>query len=59
MVCISPVIAAKLFPGVEVTVGHDQEEGGKWPYAGTAGAITSMGATHVNKNVTVSFVCAE
>ena len=56
MACISPVIAAELFPDVEVTVGSDEEEGGKWPYAGTAGAITSMGATHVKKDVTVSLL---
>ncbi len=54
--CIAPVIAAKVLPGVEVTVGSDQEEGGKWPYAGTAGAIEKMGAKHVKKQVTISFL---
>lgn len=24
--CISPVLAAKVFPGCEVTVGHEKEE---------------------------------
>ncbi|KAH3717046.1 hypothetical protein DPMN_059826 [Dreissena polymorpha] len=52
--CISPVIAAKVIPGCEVTVGQEQEDGGRWPYAGTAGAIKAMGATHVPKNVTES-----
>lgn len=37
--CISPVLAAKVIPGVTVTVGGEEEEGGVWPYAGTAGAI--------------------
>ncbi len=50
------MIAAKVLPGVEVTVGSDQEEGGKWPYAGTAGAIEKMGAKHVKKQVTISFL---
>ncbi|XP_036400995.1 glutamine amidotransferase-like class 1 domain-containing protein 3A, mitochondrial [Megalops cyprinoides] len=50
--CISPVLAAKVLPGVEVTVGHEEEEGGKWPYAGTTQAITSLGAKHCVKDVT-------
>ncbi|XP_064183790.1 glutamine amidotransferase-like class 1 domain-containing protein 3, mitochondrial isoform X2 [Anguilla rostrata] len=50
--CISPVLAAKVLPGVEVTVGHEEEEGGKWPYAGTAQAITALGAKHCVKEVT-------
>ena len=56
MVCISPVLAAKVLPGVSLTVGSDAEEEGRWPYAGTAGAIEKMGAKHVKKNVHVSFV---
>ncbi|ESO95105.1 hypothetical protein LOTGIDRAFT_160866 [Lottia gigantea] len=50
--CISPVLAAKVFNGCEVTVGSDKEEGGKWPHAGTAGAIESMGSKHIKKSVT-------
>ncbi|KAI5621379.1 ES1 protein-like, mitochondrial, partial [Silurus asotus] len=53
--CISPVLAAKVLHGVEVTVGHEEEEGGKWPYAGTAQAITAFGAKHKVKDVTISF----
>lgn len=56
--CIAPVLAAKVLPGVEVTVGHEQEEGGKWPYAGTAEAIKAMGAKHCVKGVTISFPAA-
>ena len=37
--CISPVLAARVLPGVTVTVGSESEEGVVWPYAGTAGAI--------------------
>ena len=49
------MLAAKVLPGSEVTVGQDKEEGGKYPYAGTAGAIQEMGGKHVNKNVNISF----
>lgn len=48
--CIAPVLAAKILPGVEVTVGQDKEDV-QWPYAGTAGAVEQMGAKHVNKDV--------
>nr|ACO10157.1 ES1 protein homolog, mitochondrial precursor [Osmerus mordax] len=51
--CISPVLAAKLLPGVEVT-GPPQggRRGGRWPYAGTAQAIKALGARHCVKEVT-------
>jgi len=39
--CISPVIFAKVFGDVEVTIGQD---------AGTAEAIEKLGATHVQTN---------
>ncbi|KAI5941448.1 Glutamine amidotransferase-like class 1 domain-containing protein 3B, mitochondrial [Manis javanica] len=47
--CIAPVLAAKVLGGVEVTVGHEQEEDGKWPYAGTAEVIKALGAKHCVK----------
>uniref|UniRef100_A0A2K6UTI2 Glutamine amidotransferase class 1 domain containing 3 n=1 Tax=Saimiri boliviensis boliviensis TaxID=39432 RepID=A0A2K6UTI2_SAIBB len=56
--CIAPVLAAKVLRGVEVTVGHEQEEGGKWPYAGTAEAIKALGAKHCVKGVAISFLAA-
>ncbi|MDQ2179515.1 isoprenoid biosynthesis glyoxalase ElbB [Marinifilum sp. D714] len=37
--CIAPALIAKILGKVEVTIGHD---------AGTAEAITSLGATHLN-----------
>ena len=55
LACIAPVLAAKVIPGCSVTVGQDTDEGGRWPYAGTAGAVVTMGATHSNKAVTISF----
>lgn len=54
--CISPVLAAKVLSGAEVTVGHEEEEGGKWPYAGTAGAIKALGGKHCVKEVTEAHV---
>uniref|UniRef100_A0ABK0LIS6 Glutamine amidotransferase class 1 domain containing 3A n=1 Tax=Rattus norvegicus TaxID=10116 RepID=A0ABK0LIS6_RAT len=54
--CIAPVLAAKVIKGVEVTVGHEQEEGGKWPYAGTAEAVKALGAKHCVKGVTEAHV---
>ncbi|XP_036404764.1 glutamine amidotransferase-like class 1 domain-containing protein 3A, mitochondrial [Megalops cyprinoides] len=48
--CISPVLAAKILPGCEITVGHDKECD-KWPYAQTACTMKEMGCKHVNKNV--------
>lgn len=56
--CIASVLAAKVLHGVEVTVGHEQEEGGRWPYAGTAEAIKALGAKHCVKEVTISFLPA-
>ncbi|XP_061691146.1 glutamine amidotransferase-like class 1 domain-containing protein 3, mitochondrial [Syngnathoides biaculeatus] len=48
MCCISPVLAAKILPGCELTVGQDKESDA-WPYARTAGALREMGCKHVNK----------
>ncbi|KAL5483899.1 hypothetical protein EMCRGX_G020319 [Ephydatia muelleri] len=52
LTCIAPVLAAKVLPGVELTVGHESDEGGKWPYAGTASAVVTMGAKHIVRDVT-------
>ncbi|XP_073407178.1 glutamine amidotransferase-like class 1 domain-containing protein 3, mitochondrial isoform X2 [Dendrobates tinctorius] len=49
--CIAPVLAAMVIPGVEVTVGQEEEQGGKWPYAGTAKAIKALGGKHCAKEV--------
>ncbi|XP_059833151.1 glutamine amidotransferase-like class 1 domain-containing protein 3, mitochondrial [Hypanus sabinus] len=48
--CISPVLAAKLITGCELTVGFDTECE-KWPYAKTAEALKELGCQHVNKHV--------
>uniref|UniRef100_A0A8C3YUK4 Glutamine amidotransferase class 1 domain containing 3 n=1 Tax=Catagonus wagneri TaxID=51154 RepID=A0A8C3YUK4_9CETA len=57
--CIAPVLAAKVLRGVEVTVGHEQEEGGKWPHAGTAEVIKALGAKHRVTEVTEAHVDAK
>ncbi|XP_057552760.1 glutamine amidotransferase-like class 1 domain-containing protein 3, mitochondrial isoform X1 [Hippopotamus amphibius kiboko] len=54
--CIAPVLAAKVLGGVEVTVGHEQEEGGTWPHAGTAEVIKALGAKHCVAEVTEAHV---
>uniref|UniRef100_A0A3Q1FE32 Zgc:162944 n=1 Tax=Acanthochromis polyacanthus TaxID=80966 RepID=A0A3Q1FE32_9TELE len=53
--CISPVLAAKVFPGCEVTVGLEKDD--KYPNTtDTATAINQLGCKHVNKSVTESHV---
>uniref|UniRef100_A0A3Q4BVS2 Uncharacterized protein n=1 Tax=Mola mola TaxID=94237 RepID=A0A3Q4BVS2_MOLML len=49
--CISPVLAAKVFPGCEVT-----PPGGARCFAGTAAAINQLGCKHVSKSVSESHV---
>ncbi|XP_001513668.1 ES1 protein homolog, mitochondrial-like [Ornithorhynchus anatinus] len=48
--CISPILAAKILPGCEVTVGQDQECE-RWPHAKTADAVKELGCKHINRNV--------
>ncbi|XP_055015307.1 glutamine amidotransferase-like class 1 domain-containing protein 3, mitochondrial isoform X1 [Boleophthalmus pectinirostris] len=50
MCCISPILAIKLLPACEVTVGQDKECE-RWPYAQTADAVKALGCKHVNKEV--------
>ncbi|XP_061851635.1 glutamine amidotransferase-like class 1 domain-containing protein 3, mitochondrial isoform X2 [Colius striatus] len=54
--CISPVLAAKVFPGCEVTVGQDKNVDGRFPDAETAAAIAELGCKHICKNVNESHV---
>ncbi|XP_068922937.1 glutamine amidotransferase-like class 1 domain-containing protein 3, mitochondrial isoform X2 [Petaurus breviceps papuanus] len=54
--CISPVLAAKVFPGCEVTVGHDKNVDGRFPDCDTATAIQELGCKHVCKDVGESHV---
>ncbi|XP_069752121.1 glutamine amidotransferase-like class 1 domain-containing protein 3, mitochondrial [Narcine bancroftii] len=53
--CISPVLAAKLIPGCELTVGFDIECE-KWPFAKTAQTLKDLGCKHVNKHVTETHI---
>ncbi|KAM4622123.1 glutamine amidotransferase-like class 1 domain-containing protein 3, mitochondrial [Polymixia lowei] len=53
--CISPVLAAKVLPGCEITMGQDKECE-KWPYAQTAGVMKELGCEYVNKNVSEAHV---
>ncbi|KAJ1115460.1 hypothetical protein NDU88_003684 [Pleurodeles waltl] len=49
--CISPVLAAKIFPGCEVTIGKNENVDGRFPDAATALAIEEIGAKHISKDV--------
>ncbi|GAB1610221.1 glutamine amidotransferase-like class 1 domain-containing protein 3A, mitochondrial isoform X1 [Argonauta hians] len=53
--CIAPVLAAKVIPGCEVTVGSDKE-GDRWPYATATENISKLGAKHINKEVTEAHI---
>ncbi|XP_028816245.1 glutamine amidotransferase-like class 1 domain-containing protein 3A, mitochondrial [Denticeps clupeoides] len=53
--CISPVLAAKILPGCELTVGSDCKND-KFPYADTAKSLTEMGCKHVNKDASEAHV---
>ncbi len=50
MCCIAPVIAARILPHCEVTIGKSQQ-GKEWPYANTAEDLKMMGATVIEKDV--------
>ncbi|KAM9356822.1 glutamine amidotransferase-like class 1 domain-containing protein 3, mitochondrial [Symphorus nematophorus] len=50
MCCISPILAAKVLPGCELTLGQDKECD-KWPYAQTTGVVKELGCKHVNTDV--------
>ncbi|XP_068785696.1 glutamine amidotransferase-like class 1 domain-containing protein 3, mitochondrial isoform X3 [Struthio camelus] len=54
--CISPVLAAKVFPGCEVTVGQDKNVDGRFPDVEIASAIAELGCKHVCKDVNESHV---
>ncbi|XP_051937663.1 glutamine amidotransferase-like class 1 domain-containing protein 3, mitochondrial [Hippocampus zosterae] len=53
--CISPVLAAKVFPGCEVTVGLENDD--KYPNTtDTAAAINQLGCKHMSTGVSQSHV---
>lgn len=58
-VLIIDIYLLQLLSGCSVTVGHDAEEDGKWPYAGTAAAVQTMGARHVVKDLNEALVDEE
>ena len=49
--CIAPIIAARLFPNVHITLGQEKvcDEN---PYADACAAVKTMGAVHVPCNAT-------
>ena len=44
--CIAPVLLARMFPGVRLTLGKE-EVGPESPFADACGAAKTMGSTHV------------
>lgn len=44
--CIAPVLLARIFPGVRLTLGKE-EVGPDSPFADACGAVKVMGSTHV------------
>lgn len=48
------MIAAKVIKNCQVTVGSDKQSE-DWPFAEASQAIQAMGATHIVKNVNISF----
>jgi len=49
-VCIAPIIAAKLLPGVQITLGLE-EKSNLWPYSGSAVSAKLLGAKTVPKDI--------
>jgi enhancing lycopene biosynthesis protein 2 len=49
--CIAPILVAKAIPGVSVTLGKEDSEGGRFPHCGATGAAKALGAIHVPKDV--------
>lgn len=45
--CIAPVLAGRIFPKCQLTVGKSSGDG--WPYGGTGAALTAMGAKVIEK----------
>lgn len=49
--CISPVIAARLLPRCQITLGQKPGDASVWPYSGSMDACSSMGAQVVERDV--------
>ncbi|XP_005995297.1 ES1 protein, mitochondrial [Latimeria chalumnae] len=50
--CTSPILACRVLPGIEVTMGHERDESnrwGRWPYYNMTQAVKNMGAKHIVK----------
>ncbi|KAG9348817.1 hypothetical protein JZ751_029134 [Albula glossodonta] len=51
--CMASILAARVLPEVEVTLGHEEDEDGKWPNTDFVKDIRAMGAKHCVKDVHV------
>ncbi|KAI1885200.1 hypothetical protein AGOR_G00217730 [Albula goreensis] len=50
--CMASILAARVLPEVEVTLGHEEDKDGKWPNTDFVKDIRAMGAKHCVKDVT-------
>lgn len=47
--CMAPILACRVLPSLEVTMGQERDESsrwGRWPYTSMVQAVKSMGARH-------------
>ncbi|XP_028649246.1 ES1 protein, mitochondrial [Erpetoichthys calabaricus] len=52
MSSMSPVLACRVLPNLEITMGHERDESsrwGRWPYTNMVQAVKNMGARHNNR----------
>lgn len=49
--CIAPLLAAKLIPGVQITMGGARDEDGKWPHVAAVVAAKKLGVQYVQCDV--------
>ena len=58
MCCIAPIIAAKIFENVTLTLGSTEENNGEWPFAGAAQAVSNV-LKNNHQNCNISEVCVD
>ncbi|MGH0183839.1 UNVERIFIED_CONTAM: hypothetical protein FKN15_013092 [Acipenser sinensis] len=56
--CMAPILACRVLPSLEVTMGQERDESsrwGRWPYTSMVQAVKSMGARHSIREPYISF----
>lgn len=49
--CIAPILAAKVLPGVSVTLGKEESLHGRFPFHEATGVAKKLGAKHIPKDI--------